>query len=222
MNATSGLLDGGRDAAGRDRFWYAPAGSTRQIENQVLSVVSKRPKIEDLKGDCIDILDLLDQGLLDGHHRSLAGGIKWPRLAKVDIDQRGIAIKFRNGMRQALAIVWQCLFHRGNRYRPWIRCPRCGSNRQALFNSLGGYVCRKCVNAIYKCQVVSTRGRQKARLDTWVRRAGAEYWYEGMTIYKPRLMWRRTFRTIRNAAQKLEAQIQRRRNVRGSIWRIGS
>ena len=103
--------------------------------------------------------------------------------------------------RQRVAILTTACNYGGS--RPWFRCV-CGRRVGMLFDGLGAFVCRSCLDLGYACQQQAARWRPMLRAQSIRRRLGGEGSLLEPFPERPRHMHRTTYEKLRRKGAAAE------------------
>jgi hypothetical protein len=187
--------------------------------------LSKRPTVESLQrnGDYLDPVELRRLQLLTTNRRVTAEACwRWRTIQTLVCEPQCLIVQFRNTSQVGYyQIAWMPVCGRGGITR-WIVCPDCNTRRARLYKALGGYSCAACIGAKYTSHQIANEKRRKLKRKALLAVLNVHHDLGGI-VRKPRGMWRRRFRRIRNAIEHAEAQLgaRFRRTHTRLQWRIG-
>jgi hypothetical protein len=121
-------------------------------------VRSRRPTVERLARDCLDVRELKRRGLLHDECRALPGGLRWPSIGRIISERYWLTLELRSTIQQIRVSWTPC--HLGG-WRPWMHCPHCQTRVAILLNGMGGYHCRACIGKpLYASQAKGANNRR--------------------------------------------------------------
>src|SRR5262249_15733883 len=123
----------------------------------------KRPTVEELATDCLDVGELNRKGLLKDRSVMLRPLLRWPQVTTVKADRYVIEVNFFNLVTPQRVYLSWTFCHFGSS-RPWMLCPHCRKRVARLFLAGPGYFCRGCVGAPrYESQLRNKKARAYLR-----------------------------------------------------------
>jgi hypothetical protein len=185
--------------------------SRASFENrQLLRQRRRRPTVEKLADDCLDVRELQRAGIFRDGWVTLRPFLRWSGIVQMRAARYLIQLELSNQVTpQQIRVSWTRCHFGGD--RPWLHCSFCKRRVAKLFHGMGAYFCRPCIgNPIYASQAKSTQSRRHFEACKLRLRLDGIASLTAPFPERPRGMHRKTYARLRHRGEKLEAGLSAR------------